>query len=138
MTLCLATGAATLALALSSFTLSWTHSVERTEWRESWAVERGALVLREAAVRGSGAGMDIPAGAVLRNGFWFYEPRLAPQTRVSFADAGREGSDWSLCDRDICADLRTLLPVEGVGFAMEACRETGVSLAHAIAQSSKG
>lgn len=134
MTLCLAAGAATLALALGSFTLSWTHSVERIEWREHWAVERDGLVLRQAAVKGSGAGMEVPDDAILRDGFWFYEPRLPPQTRVSFADAGRAGSDWTLCDGERCAALRSLLPVEGNGFSMEACERSGIGLSQAIAE----
>ena len=66
---CLIAGAMTLALASPGFTLSWTHSVEKITWRESWAITGTGLRLTEAAVKGSGAGMEPGDGAVLRNGW---------------------------------------------------------------------
>ena len=56
MSLCIATGGQILALVASSFTLSWTHSVEKTEWIEHWQVEDSRLNLVSASVQGSGAG----------------------------------------------------------------------------------
>ena len=129
MSLCLTAGAKVLTVAVELFTLTWTHSVERTEWRETWAVENGELVLAEASVEGSGAGMEIPDGAVLRDGAWHYRPALPPQARVAFADAGRDGSDWTLCDERACIDLRDALPVVGRGFTMRACEDDGRAIA---------
>ena len=46
---CLLVGATALTLASGGFDLTWRHSVERTEWRESWRVADGVLRLTEAA-----------------------------------------------------------------------------------------
>ncbi len=82
-TLCVATAAAVLSWATSSFTLSWTHSVEKTEWQESWSIEDDALILKEARVKGSGAGMDPGEGAQLIDGWWVWQPALATANRVA-------------------------------------------------------
>ena len=62
--LCLATAGAVTALTASSFTLSWTHSVEKTQWREAWQALDMALQPVKASVEGAGAGIDLPADAV--------------------------------------------------------------------------
>jgi hypothetical protein len=115
VSLCLATAALAVGLAVDAFTLSWTHSVERTEWRERWRVDEVAdvLVLTEARVRGSGAGMEPPDGAVLRDGWWVYraDRRLAT---LRLAVSGATGSGWRLCtDGGGCRDLERWLAVGG-------------------------
>ena len=95
MNLCIEAAGAIVALALQSFTLSWQHSVEKIEWSESWAVSDAGLVLEEASVQGTGAGMEIPEGAVLRDGAWHYRPGLPPLPELVLSDAGR-GADWTL------------------------------------------
>ena len=63
--LCLAVGALTAKLAISSFTLAWTHSVERIGWQEDYTITAAGFVLTESRIQGSGAGMDPPEGSVL-------------------------------------------------------------------------
>jgi hypothetical protein len=75
MPLCIAAGALVTTLAVESFTLAWTHSIEKTRWEEDWRLAGGRLQLVEARIRGSGAGMEPPAGAVLENGVWRYRRR---------------------------------------------------------------
>ncbi|MCB1637494.1 MAG: DUF1850 domain-containing protein, partial [Thiothrix sp.] len=58
MSLCVVTAGKTLTLAVSLFTLSWTHSVEKTGWQEDWQVSKAGLQLLQARVKGSGAGME--------------------------------------------------------------------------------
>lgn len=58
-----------VTLAVQSFRLSWVHSVEKTEWRENWRVQAQGLVLVEARVRGSGAGMEPGDTARWRDGW---------------------------------------------------------------------
>ncbi|NUB17164.1 DUF1850 domain-containing protein, partial [Azospirillum brasilense] len=84
--LCLsALGGAVLAvLPGPAFTLSWTHSVEKTEWREEWRIENGRLALTEARVKGSGAGVESPAGAPLAQGGGGWGPRGAPRAKGGF------------------------------------------------------
>jgi hypothetical protein len=101
----LALGGAVLAsLPGPAFTLSWTHSVEKTEWREMWRLDGGHLVLEEARVKGTGAGMEPPADARLSEGWWVWRPNLPPQTRILLA-ASAFTDDHRLC---IAADCRPL------------------------------
>lgn len=108
--LCLTTGALTATLALSSFTLSWTHSIEKVEWREDWRVEDGLLVPEAAWVRGSGAGMEPPADAVLVDGWWRYRPTLGPQEELVLARS-RFAGDYRLCWDGGCRPLADIMPL---------------------------
>ena len=85
MPLCLVSGTLAAVLAIESFTLAWTHSIEKIRWEEDWRIEAGRLELLEARIRGSGAGMEPPEGAVLENGVWRYRPTLAPLERLRLA-----------------------------------------------------
>lgn len=104
MTGCLLAGGLVLTLAAPAFTLEWTHSVERTAWREAWVIEAGGLRLVEAAVKGSGAGMDPGAGARLLGGWWVWAPDLAVPS-VVLAASGATGAGWRLCSEGACHDL---------------------------------
>lgn len=109
MSLCLAAGALTAALAADAFTLAWTHSIERIRWEEDWRVEGRALRLVAARVRGSGAGMEIPDGAVLRDGVWHYAPPHPPQARLTLAHSPY-AAGHTLCANSHCAPLAEHLP----------------------------
>ena len=109
MTLCLAAGALSATLAVHAFTLAWTHSIEKTRWEEDWRIESGGLALGEARIRGSGAGMEPPADAVLRDGVWRYRPVLPPQTRLRLAHSPYAGG-YELCHDGRCRALASLLP----------------------------
>jgi hypothetical protein len=104
VSLCVAVGGKVVMLAVSTFTLSWTHSVEKTEWTESWAVTQEGLVVTEARVEGSGAGMEPPGGAVFDGSGWSYRPPPLPQERVILADSGATGP-WTLCAGTECRTL---------------------------------
>jgi hypothetical protein len=113
VSLCLAAPLLAVTLAAPAFTLAWTHSVEKTEWRERWRVAGDTLVLDEARVRGSGAGMEPPEGAVLQDGWWIYRADLrVPLLRL--ATSGATGSGWRLCtEADGCRELEALLSTDG-------------------------
>ena len=128
MSLCLSAGGVIVALALETFSLGWTHSVERTEWREEWRVTEAGLVIESASVTGSGAGMEVPDGAELRDGAWHYRPALLPQAEVVFADAGRGAGDWQFCGGKVCRDVGDLVPSRGSSFTLSACGRVGVEL----------
>jgi hypothetical protein len=88
-------------------TLSWEHSVEKTRWEERYRVDGDALMLVEARVAGSGAGMEPPPTAVLRNGTWTWQPRTRlPELRVTLSGYAR---DYLLCSRDGCNELSALV-----------------------------
>lgn len=105
MSLCIAASGKLIALAATAFSLSWTHSVEKTTWSENWIVEGGALRVVEASVEGSGAGIGLPGNAVLRNGRWVYSPHLAPVETLVLAASGATISPWTLCTEQSCLEL---------------------------------
>jgi len=118
MPVCVAAGGLVVALALDSFTLAWTHSIEKIRWEEDWRVAGTQLALVEARVRGSGAGMEPPAGSVLRDGVWHYDPHLAPLdvlrlTHSSFA------AGYEICHDGACAPLAAAAPRAGNGDVIE-------------------
>ncbi|MDX2258050.1 MAG: DUF1850 domain-containing protein [Hyphomicrobiaceae bacterium] len=98
MTLCLLAGGTLTALGASAFTLVWSHSVERTLWEEDWRLTETGLVLVDARVAGTGAGMEPPVGAVLSGGAWHYRPKLPPQAELVLA-ASAATAPWRLCPR---------------------------------------
>lgn len=105
LSICVAVAGKTIALAGLSFTLSWTHSVEKVEWRERWTQTVEGLVLTEAAVKGSGAGMEPGEDAVLTDGWWVWRPRLAAQPQLVLAASGATVSPWRLCSGETCHDI---------------------------------
>ncbi|MBX3577241.1 MAG: DUF1850 domain-containing protein [Rhizobiaceae bacterium] len=105
-TLCVASAGTVAVHVAAAFTLAWTHSVERTRWEEDWRLTGdGRLAIVEARVKGSGAGMEPPDGAVLRDGWWTYAPSLAPRDRLVLAASGATGGGWTICFGADCAEL---------------------------------
>jgi hypothetical protein len=100
--LCILAAGKVTTLAVATFTLSWTHSVERTRWEEDWKVAPAGLQIIEARVKGSGAGMEPPEGAVLKDGWWIYAPALDPRPEVMLAASGATGGGWTLCAEGRC------------------------------------
>ena len=105
MSLCILAAGKTTLLAVSAFTLSWTHSVEKTRWQEEWQVTPAGLEIVEARVKGSGAGMDPPEGAVLKDGWWTYVPKIGARPVVRLAASGATGAGWMLCADRTCLEL---------------------------------
>ena len=99
---CLLVAGTALALATPDFTLSWTHSVERTGWHEAWRVADGALVLREFRLRGSGAGMEPGPDARLVDGWWVSPGGGLSVPRLDLAASGATGDGWTLCADGTC------------------------------------
>lgn len=114
--LCILAAGKTLTLAAAAFTLSWTHSVEKTEWQEDWALTPEGLVVTEARVKGSGAGMDPGEGAREVDGWWVWQPEAPPVPELVLAASGATGSGWQLCHEEGCLDLGTT-PADAVVIA---------------------
>ena len=112
MALCLASAVASALLATSSFTLAWTHSIEKIRWEEDWIVRNNGLVLESVRVRGHGAGMEPPPGAVLRDGAWQWHPRSTH--RVLRLTRSKYTGDYDWCaDGAACVSLAEVLPSDG-------------------------
>jgi len=118
--ICLVFGAV-LALPTDHLTLQWTHSVQKTLWQEDYRIESGRLALTEARIAGSGAGMEPPPGAVLRDGIWHYRPDLAPLAELEIAES-HFTAGYSLCWDGSCHRLAELFgrPVDG-NVTLRAC-----------------
>ena len=123
MSLCIVAGNLLAALPLTAFTLAWTHSIEKTRWEEDWQLRGRQLVLVAARIRGSGAGMEPPAGARLENGVWQYEPRLPPQGGLLLRHSPHT-TGYEFCSEGTCRPLADLLPGIGENAVIEfsACK----------------
>ena len=120
--LCLAAGAITAVLNLQQFTLAWTHSIEKLRWEEDWRITDGRLEIVEARIRGTGAGMEPPAGAKLIDGVWHYRPDLAPLDSVTLAHSPY-AKPYELCVNKNCQPLAGHLPgiAATASIALTAC-----------------
>lgn len=101
-----------------TFTLAWTHSIEKTAWEEDYRVEYGAdsrpvLLLLSARIQGSGAGMEPPADSVLQGGWYHYWPSHQPQGPLRLTRSGHT-PDYQWCDgQKKCRALGEWLPSDG-------------------------
>jgi hypothetical protein len=108
-------------LPASEFTLAWDHSVQLTRWEERYRVEGDVLTLVEARVQGTGAGMEPPASAELRGGWWTWQPQTRlPEIKLTRSSFAR---DYTLCWRDTCRRLAALVGAteEGTAVTVRRC-----------------
>ena len=49
--------------------------------------------------------MEPPEGAVLKDGWWVYAPRIAARPRLGLAASGATGQGWTLCTDEGCMEL---------------------------------
>lgn len=106
--LCLATSFLLYGLGWQSFTLAWTHTIEKITWEEDYQVEADGLYLIEARIKGSGAGMEVPEGAKWKGNAWAYQPKLNRFPVLKLAQAPQAG-DWQLCHQQQCRNLRDII-----------------------------
>lgn len=119
---CLAAGTSATRLAASLLTLAWTHSIEKVEWRETWAATPAGLELTEARIKGSGAGMEPGEGARLVDGWWVWRPQRPPLAELRLARSGAT-ADWRLCRDGVCLDAERAIgrPMDGREAVLTAC-----------------
>lgn len=91
-------------LPTPAFTLAWNHTIEKIRWEEDYRVTPDGLLLGEARIKGTGAGMEVPDGAELRDGSWHYRRQLPPMQPLR---VGRtpEAGDYQLCFEGTCHAL---------------------------------
>jgi hypothetical protein len=100
----LATTLSTVVLPTQSLTLSWMHSVEKVLWEEDYQLHGDKLILREARIRSSGAGMEAISGATWQNGYWRYAPNLGFLSSVRLANS-EFVQGYALCWDEHCRPL---------------------------------
>ena len=93
MSLCFATAGAVKALALTAFTLVWTHSIAKVDWQEDWRVTPAGLELVQARVKGTGPGMEPPSEARLVDGWFQWQPKRTAMQEVVLGNSGAAG-EW--------------------------------------------
>ena len=118
MSLCVAAGGLVVTLATQSFTLAWMHSIEKIRWEEDYRIVGAQLVLTEARVRGSGAGMEPPADSTFRDGVWHYDPHLPPLNELRLTHSSYT-SGYELCQSGRCVQLTDFAPRASNGDVIE-------------------
>jgi hypothetical protein len=108
MSLCVAAGGIVKVLSTGAFMLAWSHSVEKTEWQEDWRIAETGLLLVEARVKTSGAGMEPPADTRLVDGWWRWRPAPTVLPQLVLRNSGAVG-DWRICTADGCRSLGEIL-----------------------------
>lgn len=118
--LCIVVGALLMELPVRSFTLAWQHTVEKVMWEEDYVVVGAWLYITGARVRGSGAGMEPPADAVLVEGAWHYRPadRWHRELRLARSEFG---SDYLLCIDGRCRPMADVAPGPVAATALRSC-----------------
>lgn len=128
MSLCvLIAGKAAACLAGALFSLSWTHSVEKTQWIEHWRIQDQQLSLQKTFVKGSGAGIDPAPHARLVDGWYEWAPLdtlVVPE--IALANSQMTPDNWQLCRlhpatsrTHKCIDFATLEDAGKSGFTLK-------------------
>ena len=108
--LCIVVGTALATLPAQRFTLRWQHTVEKVLWEEDYVVVGEWLYLVGARVRGSGAGMEPPAGAIRVGDAWHYRPSVRWFREVELARS-EYGRDYEVCTDTQCRPLTAFAPL---------------------------
>lgn len=98
-----------------NFTLAWVHSIEKVRWEEDYSTDfDGAPVLLagQARIKGSAAGMEPPAEAVLDNGWYTYQPDVRPAVPLRLTRSAYT-PDYDWCTGDRCVPLSAIMPRDG-------------------------
>lgn len=114
-------------IASHSFTLAWTHSIEKIRWEEDYTISldtqgQPVIIPGKARIKGSGAGMDPPADAThLGNGWYQYQPHTAP-LKVLRLTRSPYTADYDWCMNGKCQELKALMPTDGDVTLLEPCQ----------------
>jgi hypothetical protein len=120
MGVCLIAGALSVALGAGAFTLAWTHSIEKVRWEEDYHVQGDLLLLDSARIRGSGAGMEPPDGALLRDGAWHYRPALNRFRELNLMRS-EFVPDYQVCIDGTCREMSYWLGPRGGNAVVRPC-----------------
>jgi hypothetical protein len=122
MSICIAVALSSTILARlpDRFTLAWEHTVEKVRWEEDYVAANGMLVLREARIQGTGAGMEMPPDAELADGAWRYRPDLPALPKVYLRNLELP-LGYDVCWGGRCRRLRTLIGSRDDLLTLAAC-----------------
>jgi len=120
MALCIASAAGVAKIAAAAFTLSWTHSAEKTRWEEDWIIANGALQISEARVEGSGAGMEPGIQSRFDGRSWRWKPQTQPLRELRLTQSAGNSDGWTLCANGAC---RTIGGARHAELVLSACKD---------------
>ena len=106
--ICLAAGLLIAPLG-EAITLRWTHSIQKTLWEEDYRRQGQMLLLEAARIEGTGAGMEAPADAVLRDGAWHYKPAISSLPKLELRHSPHV-APYIICVAGECRPLPAWLP----------------------------
>lgn len=106
--ICLVAGLLMVPLG-ETITLRWTHSIQKTLWEEDYRRQGNMLLLEAARIQGTGAGMEPPPDAILRDGAWHYKPAIGalPNLRLRHSP---HVPPYIICVATDCRPLPAWLP----------------------------
>ena len=111
-------------IATEGFTLAWTHTIEKVRWEEDYQVkleqQQAVLYAVAARVKGSAAGMEPPADAVLKDGWYHYVPTQSYPVAL-FLTRSEFSADYEWCDASGCVPLSAKMPRDGGVTRLTAC-----------------
>lgn len=113
-------------IPVKSFTLAWTHSIEKTRWEENYSVRldtkgKPVLIPGKAYIKGSGAGMDPPPDAVrIDHGWYEYQPKTGPLDILRLSRSPYT-ADYDWCVDGQCQVLSSIMPTDGDKTLLQPC-----------------
>jgi hypothetical protein len=123
---------------LEHFTLAWIHSIEKVRWEEDYAVlpaqtpgSKPILKAASARIKGSAAGMEPPADAKLKNGWYEYQPTIREPTELRLSRSFFT-ADYEWCMRGSCQSMSALMASDGGLTLVRACSQSQALLENSI------
>jgi len=127
------TGATPVFVASSVFTLAWTHSIEKVRWEEDYQLQlkdgQPRLLAAQARIKGSASGMEPPPDAVLRDGWYHYQPVLATPEQLRLTRS-EFTPDYDWCDEQGCRPLSALIARDGGVTLLWPCTQDQIGQPH--------
>lgn len=110
----------------TAFTLAWTHTIEKVRWEEDYQIihdfqhQQVKLYAVAARIKGSGAGMEPPDHARLKDGWYHYTPTqpYPPSLQLTRSEFS---ADYEWCDVSGCVPLSSKIPTDGGITRLSAC-----------------
>ena len=113
--LCLSAVGVWVALG-AHVTLSWTHSIQKSPRLETYDAQYGQMVLTEARISDTGAGMEPPDNATFDGHVWIYHPnRGVSEVRLQHSPYV---TPYTVCTDTGCKPLPDWLPLQATDTAV--------------------
>ena len=120
--ICLVAAGSVVHLGVASFTLAWTHSVEKIRWEEDFRATPAGLAVVEDRLQGTGAGMEPPPDATFDGQWWHYRAKIGPQPQVVLRRSRATVGDWQVCIDGKCKPMGDYVGEKADPVVMKVCQ----------------